>query len=39
MTVTHTLRKQKRHMLAYLTEACKAALRSKPAPPLVITNL
>jgi transposase len=22
MTVTHTLRKQKRHVLAYLTEAC-----------------
>lgn len=38
MTVTHTLRKQKRHVLAYLTEACQATLRSQPAPPLVITT-
>lgn len=39
MTVTHTLRKQKRHVLDYLTEACRAALRHKPAPSLVIANL
>ena len=34
MTVTHTLRKQKRHVLSYLTQACQAALRGQPAPPL-----
>ena len=39
LTVTHTLRKQKRHVLDYLTEACQAALRHKPAPSLVIANL
>lgn len=38
MTVTHTLRKQKRHVLAYLTEACQAAQRRKTTPSLVITN-
>ena len=38
MTVTHTLRKQKRHVLTYLTDACQAALRGKPAPSLVIAN-
>jgi transposase len=38
MTVTHTLRKQKRHVLDYLTDACQAALRHKPAPSLIITN-
>ena len=36
MTVTHTLRKQKRHVLSYLTQACLAALRGQPAPSLVI---
>jgi transposase len=38
MTVTHTLRKQKRHVLDYLTEACQAALHRKPAPSLIIAN-
>jgi hypothetical protein len=38
MTVSHTLRKQNRHVLAYLTEACQAALQRKPAPSLTITN-
>jgi hypothetical protein len=38
MTVTHTLRKQKRHVLSYLTDACQGALRGKPAPSLVIAN-
>lgn len=36
MTVTHTLRKQKRHVLSFLTQACQAALRGQPAPSLVI---
>lgn len=35
MTVTHTLRKQQRHVLSYLTHACQAALRGQPAPSLV----
>lgn len=35
MTATHTLRKQKRHVLSYLTQACQAALRGQPAPSLV----
>jgi transposase len=35
MTVTHTLRKQKRHVLSFLTQACQAALRGQPAPSLV----
>lgn len=35
MTVTHTLRKQKRHVLSYLTEACHAALHGKSAPSLL----
>jgi transposase len=35
MTATHTLRKQKRHVLSYLTQACSAALRGQPAPSLV----
>jgi transposase len=37
MTVTHTLRKQQRHVLSYLTAACQAALRGEPAPSLVTT--
>jgi transposase len=37
MTVTHTLRKQQRHVLSYLTQACQAALRGQPAPSLVMT--
>jgi transposase len=35
MTVTHTLRKQKRHVLSFLTDACTAMLHNRPAPPLV----
>jgi transposase len=35
MTVTHTLRKQKRHVLSYLTRACQAALRGQSAPSLI----
>jgi transposase len=35
MTVTHTLRKQKRHVLSYLALACQAALRGEPAPSLL----
>jgi transposase len=35
MTSTHTLRKQKRHVLSYLTQACQAALRGQRAPSLV----
>jgi transposase len=38
MTVTHTLRKQKRHILSYLTAACQAALRGRPAPSLITTT-
>jgi transposase len=38
MTVTRTLRKQKRHVLAYLTNAYQVAMRSNPVPSLVITN-
>jgi transposase len=35
MTVAHTLRKQRRHVLAYLTQACQAALRGERAPALI----
>jgi transposase len=35
MTTVHTLRKQKRHVLSFLTEAVEAALRHKPAPSLL----
>jgi len=35
MTVTNTLRKQRRHVLSYLTQACQAALCGQPAPSLV----
>lgn len=38
MTVTHTLRKQRRHVLSYLTAACQAALRGRPAPSLITTT-
>lgn len=38
MTVTHTLRKQKRHVLSYLTAACQAALRGDRAPSLITTT-
>lgn len=37
MTVTHTLRKQKRHVLSFLTQACQAALRGQ-APPVLINT-
>ena len=37
MTATHTLRKQKRHVLTYLTSVCQAALRGQPAPSLINT--
>jgi hypothetical protein len=37
MTVTHTLRKQKRHVLSFLTQACQAALRGQPPPVLINT--
>jgi transposase len=37
MTVAHTLRKQNRHVLAYLTDACRAALAGLPAPSLLPT--
>jgi hypothetical protein len=35
MTVAHTLRKQKRHVFAYLTDACRAVLAGLPAPSLL----
>ena len=38
MTVTHTLRKQNRHVLSYLTAACQAVLRGEPAPSLITTT-
>jgi len=35
MTVVHTLRKQNRHILSYLTAACQAALTGTPIPSLL----
>jgi len=35
MTVVHTLRKQGRHVLSYLEQACYAALRGQPSPALM----
>ena len=35
MTVVHTLRKQGRHVLSYLEQACIAALQSQPTPALM----
>ena len=35
MTVAHSLRKQRRHVLDYLTAACRAALLDQPAPSLL----
>jgi transposase len=35
MTVAQTLRKQRRHVFAYLTQACEAALLGHPAPSLL----
>lgn len=35
MTVVHTLRKQGRHVLSYLEQACIAALRGVPCPSLM----
>lgn len=37
MTVAHSLRKQRRHVLDYLTHACRAALLGHPAPSLLPT--
>jgi transposase len=34
-TVVQTLRKQRRHVLSYLTEACQAALTGAPPPSLL----
>jgi hypothetical protein len=34
-TVVQTLRKQRRHVLSYLTEACQAALIGAPPPSLL----
>lgn len=35
MTVAHSLRKQHRHVLDFLTDACTAALTGRPAPSLL----
>lgn len=35
MTTVHTLRKQQRHVLSFLTDAVDAALRQRPAPSLL----
>jgi transposase len=35
MTVVHSLRKQRRDVLAFVTDACQAALDNKPAPSLL----
>ena len=35
MTVAHSLRKQRRHVLEYLTDACRAMLAGRPAPSLL----
>lgn len=35
LTVVATLRQQRRHVLAYLTAACEAALHGRPAPSLL----
>jgi transposase len=37
MTVAQTLRKQQRHVLSYLTEACEASLSGRKAPSLLPT--
>jgi transposase len=37
MTVAHTLRKQRRNILAYLAQACAARLRGQAAPSLLIS--
>ena len=37
MTVVATLKQQHRHVLDYLTAACEAALRARPAPSLLPT--
>jgi transposase len=38
MTVAHTLRKQGRNVLAFLTSACEASARGTTPPSLVIAN-
>jgi hypothetical protein len=35
MTVAYSLRKQRRHVLDYLTDACRAALAGQAAPSLL----
>ena len=35
LTVVTTLKQQQRHLLAYLTAACQAAVRDEPAPSLL----
>lgn len=39
MTVAQSLRKQRRHVLEYLTQACQAALIGRPAPSLLLPAL
>jgi transposase len=36
MTVTHTLRKQDRHVLSFLTDVCSAAIENRPIPSLIV---
>jgi transposase len=36
MSISHTLRKQKRHVLSFLTEACQAALSGNRPPSIAI---
>lgn len=38
MTVVHTLRKQGRHVLSYLEQACIATLRGTPTPALILND-
>ena len=38
LTVVTTLKQQRRNVLAYLTEACEAALRGDAAPSLLLAN-
>lgn len=38
MTVAHTLRKQGRHVLSYLNDACIAAFRGAPTPALILPD-
>jgi transposase len=38
MTAVHTLRKQGRHVLSYLEQACVATLRGAPTPALILQD-